>query len=81
MPGIGLEVKATRSFAPLAWLRQASCCRPADKNLDLPAILAAVWRPDGMGPKQVRDWPVLLDLATFAWLLRAAGYGDSDADQ
>lgn len=70
MPGLAVEVKARRDFTPLAWLRQAIGGATAR---DLPCV---VFRPDGMGPASIAEWPVLIRLDDFTQLLRAAGYGD-----
>lgn len=67
VPGLCVEVKARRDFAPLAWLRQAS------RSTGLPLC---VHRPDGMGVMSVDDWPVTMRLSDAVELLRAAGYGD-----
>lgn len=68
-PGIALEVKARADLSPMAWLRQARAgSKPGD-------VAAVVFRPNGVGEASVAGWPVLLDLATFTDLLRAAGYG------
>ncbi len=73
MPGLAVEVKARRSYDPLAWLRQAA----ATANGDLPLV---VHRPDGMGPASVAEWPVTMRLADVVALLREVGYGgDKDA--
>lgn len=65
--GLAVEIKARRSFSPLAWIRQAS------KEHGLPLV---VHRPDGMGPASIADWPVTLRLEDMVAVLRAAGYGD-----
>ena len=69
VPGLAIEVKARRDFSPLAWIRQAKT------GTGLPFV---VFRPDGMGPATVADWPVLLHLDDLTTLLRAAGYGDPE---
>lgn len=67
VPGLAIEVKARRDFAPLTWIRQAT------NGAGLPLV---VHRPDGMGPASVADWPVTLRLQDAVALLRAAGYGE-----
>lgn len=67
VPGLGVEIKARRDLNPMAWVRQA------DNGTGLPLC---VFRPDGMGPASVDQWPVLMRLSDVVGLLRAAGYGD-----
>ena len=62
VPGLAIEVKATKACSPRAWLLQAD--RNAG-NFDVPAV---VWRPDGMGPTSIGTWPVIVDLVEFARL-------------
>ena len=69
VPGLAVEVKARRDLQPLAWVRQA------DNGTGLPLC---VFRPDGMGPASIEQWPVLMRLADVVKLLRAAGYGDPE---
>src|SRR5690625_3616206 len=71
-PDIAVEVKARRSFEPLAWVRQAR----ADADGRLPFV---VFRCDGQGEARVNEWPVLMRLDDFTNLLHEAGYGDPDA--
>lgn len=66
VPGLAIEVKARRDLQPLAWVRQA------DTGTGLPLC---VFRPDGMGPASIADWPVLMRLSDVVGLLRSAGYG------
>jgi hypothetical protein len=68
VPGLAVEIKARRSYSPLAWIRQA-----AKGAAGVPLV---VHRPDGMGPASIADWPVTLRLEDAVRLLRAAGYGD-----
>ncbi len=70
MPGLAPEVKARRGFSPLEWLRQAATARAG-----VPFVVA---RLDGQGEATVDEWPVLIRLADFVPLLRAAGYGDPE---
>lgn len=72
IPGLACEVKARRAFSPLAWLRQAG-----EGGKGLPFV---VFRPDGMGPATIGDWPVLLTLRQFTTLLQIAGYGDGEPE-
>ena len=67
-PGVAVEVKARRGFAPLEWMRQAA--RNGDG--DLPVVIV---RPDGAGPATVDDWPAVLPHHVLRRLLRLAGYG------
>ena len=69
VPGLAVEVKARRDLRPLEWVRQA------DNGGGLPLC---VFRPDGMGPASIEEWPVLIRLADVVRLLRAAGYGDPE---
>jgi hypothetical protein len=70
VPGLAIEVKATRACSVLTWIKH---------RLDRPGMQFVIWRPDGMGPAGVGRWPVMIELDEFTRLLRAAGYGDSDA--
>lgn len=67
------EVKARADFDPLKWLRQATKHKTYPD--DLPFV---VWRPNGYGPSNVNEWPVMLRLDEFTALLRDAGYGRGD---
>jgi hypothetical protein len=69
MPGLAPEVKARAEFEPLAWLRQARKNAGADLGY-------VVWRPNGMGPQSIGEWPVMLRHDDFVRLLHQAGYGD-----
>ena len=70
-PGIDVEVKARRDWAPLAWMRQQA------KRADAGVIPVAVVRPDGAGPATVDDWPAIVPHGVLRRLLRQAGYGDA----
>lgn len=67
-PGLSFEVKGRRDFSPLEWIRQA-----IKHGTGTPIC---VIRPDGMGPANVNNWPVVLRLEDLVTLLRQAGYGD-----
>lgn len=68
VPGLCVEVKARKDFAPMAALRQA-----ATGGSGLPLF---VYRPPGAGLATVADWPATLRLADLVRVLRGAGYGD-----
>lgn len=70
MPGLAIEVKATKTLTPLAWLR-AAASRPG-----LPLVVA---RMDGQGPETMDGWIVLMRLDVATRLLHGAGYGDCPA--
>lgn len=65
-PGIAVEVKARREFAPLEWMRQAAT---------RPGVPIVVCRPDGAGPATVDQWPAIVPHGVLRRLLREAGYG------
>jgi hypothetical protein len=65
--GLAIEIKGRRDLRPLEWVRQAA---------KTPGLPLCVFRPDGIGPAAIADWPVLLRLADIVELLHAAGYGD-----
>lgn len=67
-PGVQVEIKARREFAPLPWMRQA-----ASHGDGFPVV---IMRPDGAGPTSVDHWPAILPHAVLRRLLREAGYGD-----
>ena len=67
-PGLAIEVKATKGWSPLAWLRQA--VRNADR--DVPAVVA---RLVGQGEATVDDWAVIMRFGDWRTLIRDAGYG------
>lgn len=69
-PGLSIEVKARAGFDPLAWIRQART------NTAEGEVAAVTFRPNGMGPAQLPEWPVLLRFEDFVELLRKAGYGN-----
>lgn len=69
MIGLACEVKARRDWNPVAWLKQAK----SYAGHDLPFCVA---RPDGYGPTNINNWPVVIGLNDFTTLIRAAGYGD-----
>jgi len=71
MPGLCVEVKARRDLDACAWLRQAG-------NVAGPGFV--VWRPDGSGPANIGQWPVMVTLNDFTELLLAAGYGTRPAN-
>lgn len=77
LPGVAIEIKATKGCKPLEWMAQAHRHALAIGA----AVPFTVWRADGLGPASVYAWPVVTELSVMAGLLRAAGYGDSDADQ
>jgi hypothetical protein len=66
-PGISVEIKARRDFAPLAWLQQA-----AHHNGGTPVV---IWRPDNAGPNSLPLWPVMMRHLDLLELLAKAGYG------
>lgn len=68
MPGLAVEVKARRDFAPLAWLRQART-----GSAGVPFV---VFRCDGQGEANVGEWGALLRLDDLTELIRGAGFGD-----
>lgn len=72
-PGIQVEIKARREFAPLEWMRQAT----GHGDGALPVV---IMRPDGAGPTTVDDWPVILPHHVLRRLLRLAGYGSEVSD-
>lgn len=67
--GVDFEVKARRGLDLPGLMRQLAQ-RAADGLLGV-----GVLRLDGMGPASIEDWPVVLTLADFVALIRAAGYG------
>jgi len=69
-PGASIEVKARRDFDPMAWIREAS------RRPGLPLV---VWRPDGMGPLSVADWPSMLPFGRQVDLMLAAGTGSASS--
>lgn len=74
VPGLRIEVKARRAFAPLQWLRQVRAGAET-WNHGVPFV---VFRPDGMGEANVGEWGCLLRLDDMTTLLREAGYGTPD---
>ena len=72
VPGIGIEVKARSGFDPKAWIRQAR-----GHGYDVSLV---TFRPNGMGPATIEEWPVLLTLGELVTILRAAGYGYTEPD-
>lgn len=76
MPGLAVEVKATRACQPMAWLRQANGRGVLEEGLSVLPLV--VWRPDGMGEAHLREWPALTNVLFMTRLLRAAGYGDGE---
>lgn len=64
MIGIDVEVKATSSFEPLSWLKQM---RLRARKYD---VSFGVWRPNGHGPADISEWPVITDLATMTFLVQ-----------
>lgn len=81
MPGLVPEIKATRTFSPHLWLRQGASHAAVAATVEQGCESFVIWRPDGMGPAQIIQWPVLMELEPFTWLLRAAGYGDDDRSE
>lgn len=71
IPGLACEVKARRSFSPLAWIKQATA------GNGLPFV---VFRCDGQGTQSIGEWPVLLTLRQFTTLLQIAGFGDGEPE-
>jgi hypothetical protein len=67
VPAWGLEVKARRAFAPLAWIRQARR-HPAPNH-------ACIIRPDGSGPEHIGDWLFVMRFDDAIRLMHEAGYG------
>src|SRR5690606_41283720 len=68
-PGLDVEVKARRGWAPLEWMRQQA------KRVHSGVIPVAIVRPDGAGPATVDDWPAVVPHGVLRRLLREAGYG------
>jgi hypothetical protein len=68
-----VEVKATSSFQPLAWIRQMR------ERVEPGGVYFGVWRPNGYGPMRIGEWPVVTTLDVMTRLLLEAGYGDSSA--
>lgn len=66
--GVDVEVKARRGFNVVAAMKQARE-RAAEGVLCI-----AVMRPDGMGEKTVKDWPVIMRFEDAARMMKAAGY-------
>ena len=73
MPGLDVEVKARRGLDLPALLRQL------DERAEYGRLGFGVLRLDGQGPASISGWPVVLRLDDFTALLRAAGYGSTDA--
>ena len=72
-PGLAVEVKARRALDLPAW------CRQSEKNAlddELPVVVS---RPDGFGPASIGQWPVIITVERFLWLLECAGYGSGSA--
>lgn len=69
--GIDWEIKARTGFNPAAAIAQLK----DRKNDDLGIV---VLRLNGQGEKSVGDWVTLLRGEDLVWLLREAGYGDSN---
>lgn len=67
MPGLAPEVKARNKFDPMAWLRQAATRE---------GVPFVVFRPNGMGEKNIGKWVVIMSVDEHTKLLRLAGYGD-----
>jgi hypothetical protein len=67
LPGLFCEVKAERGWRPTTWLRQHSVIAGVP--------LFVVQRPDGYGPANVAEWPVVMRWDHHTQLLQAAGYG------
>lgn len=68
-PGLSVEIKARRDFAPLQWLGQAA--RHPTGGLGI-----VVLRPDGGGPGNIGGWPVIMRHVDFLTLAEAAGLGE-----
>lgn len=68
--GVAIEVKARRSFDPVAFFRQA---KKNARGAELPVV---VMRPDGAGEASVGKWLVFTTLEEFVDLVKEAGYGD-----
>jgi hypothetical protein len=66
MPGLFCEVKAERGWRPTTWLRQH------EVRAGVP--LWVIQRPDGYGPANLAEWPVIMRLDQHTALLQAAGY-------
>ena len=58
-PGLAVEVKARRDFAPLEWLRQS------ERNSDDDEMPIVIWQPDGYGPAKMKQWPFMGHLGDF----------------
>jgi len=71
-PGLDVEVKARRGWAPLEWMRQQA------KRSHSGVIPVAIVRPDGAGPATVDNWPAVVPHGVLRRLLREAGYGDPE---
>lgn len=63
LPGVDIEVKATRDFSPTAWLAQQ---RARAKDDDLSVV---IYRPNGYGPDKIHLWPAIMSFGGFvdAW--------------
>lgn len=70
-PGLAVEVKARRNLDLPAW------CRQSAKNAADGELPVVVSRPDGFGPASIGQWPVIITMESFLWLLECAGYGTS----
>jgi hypothetical protein len=71
MPGLAPEVKARHGFNLTGWLKQAT----TNAGVALPFVVV---RPDGYGETRIAEWPVVITLEDFTYLLRDAGYGDGE---
>lgn len=73
LPGLFCEVKAERGWRPTTWLRQ---------HAEVPGVpLWVVQRPDGYGPANMDEWPVVMRLGAHTRLLHAAGYGTKEVNE
>lgn len=64
-PDLAFEVKSSRKWNVLDWIRQAW------KHGGLPIV---VYRPDRYGPQTVSQWPAIVPLRVLVGLLIEAGY-------
>lgn len=66
--GVDVEVKATETASPAAWVRQVKARAPEG------VLGLTFYQPRGVGPASMEDWPVTLRWGDLAPLLRLAGH-------